>query len=243
MPLLWPNPMVTPMLPLDPLFVPDWLAVFRAASRFTLPSASSVALLPALISLPTTLMLLFAPAPEAAMTTLFPAARVLPAAVLEFADEWLLLWLVPNETFTPMPPACVGSLATASQAFLPARPVVAAASASSRGSPFVCFTSLRIWFAVCAAASTGLLIPAVIAVWLNDCCWFWLAVLFAASTVTVLPARPRSWPAYSALPVTCASLPAEMLRLPLTAPIVLALFVTCVSCCASVVLRTPKLYP
>src|SRR5258708_14038128 len=34
----------------------------------------------------------------------------------------------------------------------------------------VCFASCRIWFAVCTAASTGLLMPPVIVVWLKDCC-------------------------------------------------------------------------
>ncbi|MNG04980.1 hypothetical protein D3C84_881490 [compost metagenome] len=70
-----------PMLALLPLLSVSCLSVLRAASRLISPSASRLALRPALISLPCTLMSLAAPAPVARRRTSLPAVMVEPAAL------------------------------------------------------------------------------------------------------------------------------------------------------------------
>ena len=69
-----PIPMLAPL----ELLVECWLAVLFDASRFTSLSAESTTLLPAVMSLPIVVRLLFSPAPVALMLTLPPAAMVEP---------------------------------------------------------------------------------------------------------------------------------------------------------------------
>jgi hypothetical protein len=68
------------------------------------PCAFNAALWPALSVLPTTLISLSAWHRLQEYSGCGPADTVLPTAVLDDADELLLLWLVPIETVIPVSP-------------------------------------------------------------------------------------------------------------------------------------------
>lgn len=88
--------------------------VFLAASRFTSLSALSEMLLPAVIVEPRTVMSESAPAPLALTLTSPPADTVEPAALLLVCAVVLRASLRPTERLSVMPPALLGSRATAS---------------------------------------------------------------------------------------------------------------------------------
>ncbi|MNY01318.1 hypothetical protein D3C86_1338460 [compost metagenome] len=77
---------------------------------------------------------------------------------------WLAL-LAPRSTLMLMPPTLAGSLATASYAFVAAKPAATAAMAWSRPLLVSCAAS-RMRFALCAALTTGLLALTVTPIWL-----------------------------------------------------------------------------